>query len=100
MPDLSGKVCLVTGGNGGIGFETCKALYAHNATVYLACRDMSRANKAVEDIQKSIPGSKGRLEVVKLDLADLRTVESALEQFQSQVDRLDILFCNAGVMAS
>ena len=44
--------------------------------------------------------SDGKLDVIKLDLADLRSVESAVKEFEGKEDRLDILYCNAGVMAT
>ncbi|XP_067396228.1 WW domain-containing oxidoreductase isoform X9 [Emydura macquarii macquarii] len=48
--DLSEKVVIITGANSGIGFETAKSLALHGAYVILACRNMSRANEAVQRI--------------------------------------------------
>ncbi|TWW76453.1 WW domain-containing oxidoreductase [Takifugu flavidus] len=50
--DLSDKVVLITGGNSGIGFETARSLALHGAHVIVACRNLSRANKAVSTIQQ------------------------------------------------
>ncbi|CAG03376.1 unnamed protein product, partial [Tetraodon nigroviridis] len=50
--DLSDKVVLITGGNSGIGFETARSLALHGAHVIMACRNLSRANKAVGAIQQ------------------------------------------------
>ena len=49
--DLSGKVAIVTGGNCGIGYETCRALAFHGAHVIMACRDLDKANIAIEKIK-------------------------------------------------
>jgi len=43
IPDLTGRVIIVTGANRGVGRETAKALLLHNARVYLACRTQSRS---------------------------------------------------------
>ncbi|KAJ3519276.1 hypothetical protein NM688_g9322 [Phlebia brevispora] len=95
IPDLAGKVCVVTGGNTGIGKETCKQLLKHGATVYLAARSQSKAEKAIEDLQKET-GKEARF--LQLDLGDLSAVKQSAEEFKSHETRLDILFLNAGVM--
>ncbi|EIM81821.1 NAD-P-binding protein [Stereum hirsutum FP-91666 SS1] len=97
MSDLSGKVCLVTGGNTGIGKETVKALLTHNAKVYLAARDEAKGREAIEDL-KTATGKEALF--LKLDLADLRGVRTAAEEFLSKEQELHILFENAGVMMS
>ena len=45
IPDLSGKVCIVTGGNTGLGFETARELAAHKAHVIIMTRSMERGAK-------------------------------------------------------
>ncbi|XP_071198254.1 WW domain-containing oxidoreductase-like [Salvelinus alpinus] len=49
--NLSDRVVLITGGNSGIGFETAKSFALHGAHVILACRNVSKASKAVSLIQ-------------------------------------------------
>lgn len=95
IPDLTGKVALVTGGNTGIGKETVKALLEHNATVYLAARTPEKAERAIADL-KTTTGREAHF--LKLDLANLRAVKEAAEDFLSKEIRLDILFNSAGVM--
>ena len=48
--DLSGRVAIVTGGNSGIGFETCRALALHGAHVLMACRDLEDAGRQISRI--------------------------------------------------
>lgn len=91
------QVFIVTGGYGGVGFELCKILYAHNATVYIAGRSSSKAEKALETIKKESPNSNGRVEFLSLDLSDLSSIKPAVESFQAQQQRLDVLVNNAGV---
>ncbi|KZP27446.1 NAD(P)-binding protein [Athelia psychrophila] len=96
IPDLSGKVAVVTGANTGIGWETAKALLEHNAKVYIAARSPERAHKAIEEL-KSVTGKQAYF--LKLDLADLKSVKAAAAEFNSKEPELHILFNNGGVMA-
>ncbi|KAL1728524.1 hypothetical protein EV714DRAFT_252777 [Schizophyllum commune] len=95
IPDLTGKVALVTGGNTGIGKETVRALLEHNATVYLAARNADKANAAIAEL-KEATGKEARF--LKLDLSDLHAIKAAAEEFLSKERHLDILFNSAGVM--
>ncbi|RYP45910.1 hypothetical protein DL768_007804 [Monosporascus sp. mg162] len=100
VPDLQGKVYLVTGSNTGIGKEVARILYAKNAKVYMACRSLEKASNAIRDIENAAPTSKGELVFLALDLADLNSVKSAAETFFSQESKLHVLFNNAGVAVS
>ncbi|KAK6981593.1 hypothetical protein R3P38DRAFT_2578349 [Favolaschia claudopus] len=95
IPDLSGKVIIVTGGNSGIGYETVKALLSKNAKVYLAARSKSKAIPAIEQLYTE---TGKRAEFLALDLADSKSVREAAEEFLSKEQKLDILFNNGGVM--
>ncbi|KAJ6481461.1 NAD(P)-binding protein [Mycena vitilis] len=95
IPDLSGKVIIVTGGNSGTGKETVKALLQHNAKVYLAARNPSNAQLAIDDL-KSQTGKQA--EFLELDLADLHSVKRAVEEFTKKETQLHVLFNNGGVM--
>jgi NAD(P)-dependent dehydrogenase (short-subunit alcohol dehydrogenase family) len=91
IPDQTGRIAVVTGGNTGLGYETAKVLAHHGATVVLACRDTAKADRAAQRI-----GAGTRR--VRLDLASLTSVRGAAAQLQSQLDRIDLLVNNAGVM--
>ncbi|EIM81822.1 NAD-P-binding protein, partial [Stereum hirsutum FP-91666 SS1] len=97
MPDLTGKVAMVTGGNSGIGRETVKALLMHNAKVYLATRDEQKARKAIAELKVETSGKEAVF--LKLDLADLRNIRSAAEEFLAKEQELHIVFANAAIMA-
>ncbi|KAJ3024268.1 hypothetical protein HKX48_003093 [Thoreauomyces humboldtii] len=97
IPSLTGKVAIVTGGNGGIGYETCLELVKHDARVYMAARTEKKAVEAIRKIKEQVP--QAELVFLKLDLMDLASVRSAADDFIAKESRLDILICNAGVMA-
>lgn len=92
VPDQSGRTFLVTGANSGIGFEAAKVLAGKGARVLLGCRDESRAQAAMQTIRQYHAGA--QLEFLPLDLGDLASVREAAKQ----VDRVDVLVNNAGVM--
>lgn len=96
-PDLTGKVALVTGGNIGLGFETVKAISARGAHTFLAARNPQKGQLAVAALLKENPNAK--ITFLELDLASLRSVRSAVESFNSDNAKLDILINNAGIMA-
>ncbi|MDZ7740119.1 MAG: oxidoreductase [Bacteroidales bacterium] len=98
IPDLAGKVIIVTGGNSGLGYESVKAFAANGARVILASRSEEKGREASEKIIKDFPDADIR--IMKLDLADLSSVESFAASFRAGYDRLDILMNNAGIMTT
>lgn len=97
IPSLDGKVAVVTGANAGLGFETARALAASGCHVVLGSRDPERGGQALEAIVSAGVGRTG--EVAHLDLASLRSVETAAISILSGHRSIDILVNNAGVMA-
>ncbi|KAA1474634.1 NAD-P-binding protein [Dentipellis sp. KUC8613] len=93
IPDLNGKVVIVTGANAGIGAKTVEQLARHGAKVYLACRSEEKAAAAIADIERTSPALKGqeRLVWLPLDLSSVHSAKKAAEEFLSKEDRLDIL---------
>jgi NAD(P)-dependent dehydrogenase (short-subunit alcohol dehydrogenase family) len=96
IPDLTGKVIIVTGANSGIGFEAAKEFARKGAQTILACRNMEKAQAALAQIQAEIPDAKAS--VMHLDLANLASVHQFAETFKAKYDRLDVLLNNAGIM--
>jgi NAD(P)-dependent dehydrogenase (short-subunit alcohol dehydrogenase family) len=98
IPDLTGKIAVVTGANSGIGYETARALACKKAAVILACRSKDKGDAAVQQISQEYPEAKA--ELMLLDLSDLASVRRFSDEFISRFDRLDILINNAGIMAA
>lgn len=96
IPDLTGKVAIVTGANSGIGFETAKTLAAKGAEVILACRNLEKANLAVKEIHSMVRNAK--LEIIHLDLANLASIQKFADTFKAKYETLDLLINNAGIM--
>ncbi|KAL0564908.1 short-chain alcohol dehydrogenase, partial [Marasmius crinis-equi] len=96
IPDLQGKVVIVTGGNSGIGKQLVKVLASKGAKVYLAARSEEKFKQAVEDIGDN----SGEIEFLKLDLTTAKGAKEAAEEFKSKESSLHILFNNAGMIGT
>ncbi|MFI6908860.1 oxidoreductase [Nonomuraea sp. NPDC050394] len=88
VPSMAGRTVVVTGANSGIGRAAAHVLAAKDARVVLAVRDLAKGRAAAA-------GMSGRVEVRRLDLADLASVRAFAEDFTEPVD---VLINNAGVM--
>ncbi len=97
IPNLDGRVAVVTGANGGLGLETARALASAGAHVVMAVRDQEKAADAEKSIREEHPGAS--LELVPLDLGSLASVREAADRILAAHPRIDILVNNAGVMA-
>ncbi|CAG8780528.1 8353_t:CDS:2 [Dentiscutata erythropus] len=89
IPDLSGKVAIVTGGNTGIGIITARELARKNAHVFVASRSRDRGESAVELIKKETKND--AVEFLQLDLQSLNSVKHAAETFLARKLPLHIL---------
>jgi NAD(P)-dependent dehydrogenase (short-subunit alcohol dehydrogenase family) len=97
IPDLNGRVAVVTGANGGLGLVTARALAGAGAHVVMAARDQAKATAAKANVMAAHPHAS--IEIVELDLGSLDSVAVAAKQIQSAHDHIDILVNNAGLMA-
>ncbi|KAK7017209.1 NAD-binding protein [Favolaschia claudopus] len=98
LPNLRGKVVIVTGGNTGIGYATIQILARRGAKVYMAARNESRAKEAIHKMQSDSEGlGEGSVEWLELDLSDPRSAARAAQMFLGKERRLDMLINNAAV---
>ncbi|OCL12811.1 NAD(P)-binding protein [Glonium stellatum] len=96
MPDLKGRVALVTGGNKGIGLTTVEQLATHGAKVYMGARSEDKANEAIKKLRSANPSlDDNAITWLPLDLANPASVVAAAEKISSAESRLDILINNA-----
>lgn len=117
IPDLSGKVIFITGGRlpwhfrfslfepkgkligtAGLGEASVLHLAKHSpAKIYISGRNTQNANGVIQQVRDA--GSKTAVIFVECDLASLASVKTAAESFLANESRLDVLLCNAGIMA-
>ena len=95
VPDLKGKVIIVTGANGGLGFEAAKEFSRKGAQTILACRSVDKGEVALARIQSEIPGAQA--EIIKLDLISQTSIHKFANEIKAKYDHLDVLVNNAGI---
>jgi NAD(P)-dependent dehydrogenase (short-subunit alcohol dehydrogenase family) len=97
VPDQTGKLIVVTGANSGTGQEAARRLAGAGARVVLAVRTVAKGERAKAGILARQPGA--QLEVRRIDLADLASVQEFADGLIADGTPVDVLVNNAGVMA-
>ena len=92
MFDLTGRVALITGGNGGIGLGIAQGLAEAGAAVCLAARNEDKSRAAIE----GLTGNGSRAMAVTCDVNDPSSVADAINATVGELGGLDILVNNAG----
>jgi NAD(P)-dependent dehydrogenase (short-subunit alcohol dehydrogenase family) len=95
--DLTGKVCIVTGANRGIGYATSVRLARAGAVVTLVGRDPARLETARDEIRRTTGAN--RVDYLLADLASQASIRSLAERFRARHDRLDVLVNNAATVS-
>ncbi|KAJ2988589.1 hypothetical protein NUW58_g3892 [Xylaria curta] len=98
VPDLTGKVAVVTGGSEGIGYGVTYTLLKHNiAKVYILSISEEVVKGAKEAISRELgQAAAERTQWFQCDLSDWKRTEKVAEEIKKNADRLDILVNNAG----
>jgi NAD(P)-dependent dehydrogenase (short-subunit alcohol dehydrogenase family) len=96
VPDLSGRLAVVTGANSGLGFGLARRLAAAGADVVMAIRNQAKGEAAIEEIRATAPAA--NLTIKPLDLSALSSVAALAGQLNTEGRPIDILINNAGVM--
>ena len=97
IPDQTGRTVLVTGANSGLGLRSAEALAAKGARVLMACRNAAKAASALESVKAKATGAAP--EVRPLDLQSLASIRECAAAVSEELDSLDVLMNNAGIMA-
>lgn len=90
--DLTGKTAVVTGANSGLGYESMRVLAMRGAHVIGTGRTAEKAGTACGSVE-------GKTTPVVLELSDLASVAACVEQIRRIGKPIDMLICNAGIMA-
>ena len=95
----SPKVVLVTGANGGIGYETVKALLESNKSkyqVFLGSRSVKKGKLAIEKLHEEVPETRSTVELIQVDVTSDESIQKAFDQVSASPGYLDVLINNAG----
>ena len=95
LSDLSGRVAVVTGANGGLGFETARGLLSLHARVILACRDENKGREALARLLKEFP--EGSLDLLPLDLSRRDSITEFSARLAGIAPKIDVFVHCAGV---
>ena len=95
-PDSTAKLWSSLAPTLGIGRETALQLSLRGAKIYIACRDLNKANQAIDDIKKANP--EANITALALDLSSFKSVREFAEELKKRESLIDILINNAGVM--
>ncbi|OLL24896.1 putative oxidoreductase [Neolecta irregularis DAH-3] len=98
MPDMLGKVVVITGGNSGIGYEIVRILAYKNARVYFASRNLEKSLKAAEKIRMAT-GNDNVL-AYELDLSEISSIRSFVKIIKNRETNLHLLINNAGLIVT
>jgi NAD(P)-dependent dehydrogenase (short-subunit alcohol dehydrogenase family) len=92
----SGKNCLITGANSGLGFAVSRMLARRGAHTILLCRDKARGEEAIQTILQETPNAS--FDLMICDLSSMDSTQRFIADFKAKYSRLDILLNNAAVM--
>lgn len=91
--DLTGKNVLITGCNSGLGKETSRVLSLRGANILGAARTLDKAEEVAKEWKIK------EFQALACELSDPKSVDSCVDRIKSQKLKIDILICNAGIMA-
>jgi NAD(P)-dependent dehydrogenase (short-subunit alcohol dehydrogenase family) len=98
IPDLSGRVYFITGGTTGLGAGFISFIAAKNpGKIFFSGRNQKKADELISKVKQISPTT--QVNFIQCDLSSLASVQASAKEFLNKEERLDVLMCNAGVMA-
>ncbi|WWC73166.1 uncharacterized protein I206_107132 [Kwoniella pini CBS 10737] len=97
MPDLNGKVAIVTGGSRGIGEALVGDLVQKGCKVHILANTPEHAEEAIQNISKHTPNAKDLIKFHQLDLGNFKEIIQVSKNLSNELNRLDLLFLIAGI---
>ncbi|MCB1141354.1 MAG: SDR family oxidoreductase [Leptospiraceae bacterium] len=91
--DLTGKNILITGCNSGLGKESARVLALRGATIFGTARTKEKAESTATELKIE------RFHGFACELSDPRSVRNCVEEVKATGHKIDVLMCNAGIMA-
>lgn len=91
---MTGKTCIVTGSNSGIGKETALALAELGATIVMVVRSEEKGKSALKDIVSQTGNNS--VDLMICDMSSMASIRSFAVEFKKKYSRLDVLVNNAG----
>lgn len=95
---MNNKLCVITGANSGIGFETAKELAKQGAFIVMVCRNEDKAEAAKQEILKEKAGS--GVKIIICDFSSQDEIRRAADEIKSNYQKIDILINNHGFVAA
>lgn len=93
---LTGKVCVVTGANQGLGLQTSQELAARGATLLMVCRNADRGQQAVDGVRTKTGNPNVHLKVC--DVSSIQSIRTLVDDLKASYPSINVLINNAGVM--
>ncbi len=96
LSSLKGKTYLITGANGGAGFQAARTLLKKDASVVMLNRSPEKSQAAIAALKQEL-GANVDVSFIRMDLASLASVREAAAEILKTVPRIDALMCNAAI---
>jgi len=96
--DMTNKLCVITGANSGIGYETAKALAQKGAYIVMVCRNEDKAIEAKNMILNSVRDA--GIAIVICDFSIQKEIRIAAAEIASRYKKIDVLINNHGFIAA
>lgn len=96
LGSLKGKTYVITGANGGAGFEASKVFLSKGAEVVMLNRNPQKTEAAISKLKLEF-GAEAKVSFIKMDLAELNSVRNAAKEVIEKVPYIDALICNAAI---